>query len=824
MAEATSRGGGIGGSGTAFKIPKWKSGSSIGNSNWSTDANDQTTTWAPAPQNLSGNSAFVIDMTAATNTAMPAGTEVTDFDVKLNRTVQWAAGAIATQRAVRVRAPTYSFTAPSVITDGATVSIDGAPVADANATIVNPRALWVQSGTVSYGSQSATNGPAGYYTSVYHWASEYNTVGGNVSTATYAFSSFMRAAVSNTFGGGVAGFAINNLLQPQGGAAYTGGQGTMGVWNYNELDAGANNYYVGLRTTADFEGATFNFFHGQLVEFIGAGINAAFSTASNTNAAEAYVVNLMSTNAPRQFGFVCHTVTQQNVANQFGGCGFYVGSVNGLDSAASVAVTGGVTTHNFGLFIGQVTGGTDATNGKGYGIWVNNVSGAGNTNEAVHTVGGVVNFNGTAISSGTSSLFQVNAAPNTGGAQPVATFTGENYTNITAATQLVLFNVNLSQSYQWTTGALIGTQTFCIVQAPTVTATAATQTFTNAATFALTGAPVAGANVAFTSKAACWIQQDGLAGAVAWGATGGNMDTFFSRDGPRTLAVTGGGFGSALRVYGGGIGLGAYVSLYHDGANASIYAANGNIFFWVGGSPVYQIQPGSFFSAIGDDANDLGTSGTRFRSTYTYLSFVTTGTVYTAGNGPATDGGFWYDNGQKSMTATEAGLAVYKSGAVFSATANASLNNSAAETSMFGAGQGTQILAANWLVVGRTVIGRVSGFFTSAAFPQVVTVHVKLGASTVASVALNVVGNQANVGWAVDFEITCRTTGAGGTVIGQARVYGITSLTGLTFAVATTTTAVDTTVTQKVDLTFTTAAPDPASTYTSTNGVVSTRM
>lgn len=65
-------------------------------------------------------------------------------------TRQWATGALTTQREYVFIAPTYAFVSPSTITTAATVTIPGAPIAGTNATITNPYALWVQSGSSNF--------------------------------------------------------------------------------------------------------------------------------------------------------------------------------------------------------------------------------------------------------------------------------------------------------------------------------------------------------------------------------------------------------------------------------------------------------------------------------------------------------------------------------------------------------------------------------------------------------------------------------------------------------------------------------------------------
>ena len=69
------------------------------------------------------------------HTACQASTEATDINFLLTRTVQFATGALTTQRAFRIQAPTYGFVGASTLTDAYTFYVDGAPVQGTNATI-----------------------------------------------------------------------------------------------------------------------------------------------------------------------------------------------------------------------------------------------------------------------------------------------------------------------------------------------------------------------------------------------------------------------------------------------------------------------------------------------------------------------------------------------------------------------------------------------------------------------------------------------------------------------------------------------------------------
>lgn len=89
-------------------------------------------------------------LTGAANTGQTASTEAPDVDFALNRTVQFATGALTTQRAMIITPPTYAFVGASTLTNAATLAITGAPVAGTNATITNSYALWVQAGRARF--------------------------------------------------------------------------------------------------------------------------------------------------------------------------------------------------------------------------------------------------------------------------------------------------------------------------------------------------------------------------------------------------------------------------------------------------------------------------------------------------------------------------------------------------------------------------------------------------------------------------------------------------------------------------------------------------
>jgi hypothetical protein len=109
---------------------------------------DNTLTFTQAASNTDGPSLLVL--TGGAHNPLTASSEVVDVNVNLARTVTFSAGALTTQRAMLVQAPTYAFVSASTLTNTATLAISGAPIAGTNATITNTWALWVQGGATRF--------------------------------------------------------------------------------------------------------------------------------------------------------------------------------------------------------------------------------------------------------------------------------------------------------------------------------------------------------------------------------------------------------------------------------------------------------------------------------------------------------------------------------------------------------------------------------------------------------------------------------------------------------------------------------------------------
>lgn len=100
--------------------------------------------------------AFYLSAGGSTNSVLSTEVPYVKFQFSAGGATEWATGAIATQRAFIIAAPTYAFVSDSTITNTATVAIVGAPIAGANARFTNSYALWIQSGKTALAPATAT--------------------------------------------------------------------------------------------------------------------------------------------------------------------------------------------------------------------------------------------------------------------------------------------------------------------------------------------------------------------------------------------------------------------------------------------------------------------------------------------------------------------------------------------------------------------------------------------------------------------------------------------------------------------------------------------
>jgi len=172
-------------------------------------------------------------------------------------------------------------------------------------------------------------------------------------------------------------------------------------------------------------------------------------------------------------------------------------------------------------------------------------------------------------------------------------------------------------------------------------------------------------------------------------------------------------------------------------------------------------------------------------------------------------------------TDTTSGITHYIGNCIFSQTNDVTVANTVTETTILGTGKGfplgTPTLDIGDLTVGKNVQVKVRGIISDTGTPTI-RVRVKLGATTIGDTgAIALTGTVTNEEFAVDYMLTCRTTGVTGTVIGSGTFqFDNSASAGLTFGMPSTgTTTIDTTAALAVNVTVEWGAADPANTITS---------
>lgn len=138
-----------------------------------------------------------------------------------------------------------------------------------------------------------------------------------------------------------------------------------------------------------------------------------------------------------------------------------------------------------------------------------------------------------------------------------------------------------------------------------------------------------------------------------------------------------------------------------------------------------------------------------------------------AAPGVPVSGDLWNDATQKGLQTYAAGIKQVLAGVVYTSTATATVANTGAATSIIGSGVGVSTLPASFFVPGKTVRLTIKGIFSCTATPTV-NLIVALGGTTVASTgAVALAGTIANNLFELTVDLTCRSVGGSGTVMGN---------------------------------------------------------
>lgn len=257
-----------------------------------------------------------------------------------------------------------------------------------------------------------------------------------------------------------------------------------------------------------------------------------------------------------------------------------------------------------------------------------------------------------------------------------------------------------------------------------------------------------------------------------------------------------------------------------SGTAASAAPASQSVVFYSYSKGIAGTTPVTGNLTFGSNINAAGNTDVMFLSDTGKLGLVNIATAFLdapasttaaasfrirAGTAPTSpnEGDMWADSTQKANMSFTAGVTQSRPGVLFTQTADASVTTTTTETTILGTGVGTKTLPANFWTVGKTV--RITVTYSDIdtdAVPGTWTVRGKFGSTTVVSHAGTPTAAQSNGAGDVIIEITCRSTGASGTLSGYVKsVYGYTGVS--TFIGSTNpTTTVDTTASGALDVTI----------------------
>ncbi len=160
------------------------------------------------------------------------------------------------------------------------------------------------------------------------------------------------------------------------------------------------------------------------------------------------------------------------------------------------------------------------------------------------------------------------------------------------------------------------------------------------------------------------------------------------------------------------------------------------------------------------------------------VSATTVALASTAGG--STDGQLVNDSTQKAVRSYVNGIAGMGSRTLFTQTANVTVANTTAYTTLVGAGVGTPTMPAAYFVVGKTLRVKLYGFYSEAlADATSLSLRFEMGTTTCAVVTVDpagvAVGDQTTQGFTSEFIVTCRATGSSATMLTQGEIRCTTS-------------------------------------------------
>lgn len=418
----------------------------------------------------SGTTAY-FKVQAPADTGLTTATESIGFNV-LGATRTWVDGTVATQREILFQAPTYNKTTTSAIFSiAATVAISGAPVAGSGVTLTSTRAFWVQSGLAQFD--------------------------GTIFDALTTDSSSTGTGSFITLGG----VGIAKQLQVGGAFTLTPAARASSVTPYYLITAAAD---TGITTATEAIGenhatATRTWVDGTVAlqrERFFAGVTYAKTTTSATftDAFNVYITpNVAAAGVTitrnHSLGIVDATAPSSSIT------GAVVISAAVGTTATSTGIGNGIINTGGAITAGGlITGATITSTGQFTASGASTFTGA-------MTVNNAATFNGTNATIAWTELQTARSS----GILPYWKLTIPADTGQTASTESPGF-LTVTGIRTWATSGTVTQQREYLFVAPTYASASASQTFTIAATMAISGAPIQGTNAILTTPLALWIQ------------------------------------------------------------------------------------------------------------------------------------------------------------------------------------------------------------------------------------------------------------------------------------------------------------------------------
>lgn len=187
-----------------------------------------------------------------------------------------------------------------------------------------------------------------------------------------------------------------------------------------------------------------------------------------------------------------------------------------------------------------------------------------------------------------------------------------------------------------------------------------------------------------------------------------------------------------------------------------------------------------------------------------------------------TNGDFYNNSTLNTFGGRLGGLSENLIGCIFSQTGTATGANTTNEISCFGSGVGTLTIPANFLKAGKNISIIIHGIIANTLTPTL-RLKAKIGSAIVIdSTALTSIAITGTSSMLIRCDMTCLTTGASGTAVGQGYLQYRNVMAGETLSSASATSVtIDTTVNNTLDVTLQWGTASASNTWTTFMGTVS---